>query len=103
MERTLEIKDVFEFCRLLAAHPEEIIKSEQLQKFLNFCYTSVVDCNCKKDNKRISLDLEKIYMDQMLSMPQEVLDTLGRIFSKNENYFSVFLSFSKSDNKIKLK
>ena len=103
MERTLEIKDVFEFCRLLAAHPEEIIKSEQLQKFLNFCYTSVVDCNCKKDNKIISLELEKIYMDQMLSMPQEVLDTLGRIFSKNENYFSVFLSFSKSDNKIKLK
>jgi hypothetical protein len=103
MERTLEIKDVFQFCKLLAAHPEEIIKSEQLQKFLNFCYTSVVDCDCKKDNRRLSLDLEKIYMDQMLSMPQDVLDTLGRIFSQNENYTSVFLSFSKSDNKIKLK
>jgi hypothetical protein len=32
-----------------------------------------------------------------------VLDTLGRIFSENENYTSVFLSFSKSDKKIKLK
>lgn len=103
MERTLEIKDVFQFCKLLAAHPDEIVKNEQLQKFLNFCFTSVVDCDCKKDNKRLSLELEKIYMDQMLSISQETLNVLGTIFSKNENYTSVFLSFSKSDIKIKLK
>jgi hypothetical protein len=103
MERTLEIKDIFQFCKLLAAHPEEIVKSEELQVFLNFCYTSVVDCDCKKDNKRLALELEKIYMEKMQSLSQDVLDTLGRIFSSNSNYDSVFLSFSKSDIKIKLK
>lgn len=103
MERSLEIKNIFDFCRFLAGFPNEITQDAELQGFLNFCYTSVVDCNCRQKNKKMSIDLDGVYLNRVESLSKPTLDKLGQIFSKNGEYSSVYLTFVTNDKRIQIK
>jgi len=103
MERTLEIKNVFDFCKAIAYHPKEIIKNEQLQKVLNFCYVSVVNCNCNKNQEIKATELDSMYMQNIENLNQETKIKLGEILSNDSKYSSVYICSSTTDKKIQVK
>lgn len=103
MERSLEINSISDFCVALAQKPDEIVKFRELQKMLDFCYTSIVGCNCGDGKKKLTGDIENIFINNLKSFSEETKSKLPEILDKNNIYSSINISLKNSEVKIKVK
>ena len=103
MTKTLEINGFFSFCNFLAHHPNEIIKNEELQQLLNFCYKAVSNCNCSEKNKEEALILNEEYEKRISNLSKDSLSKLGELFSSGNKYSECYLMFPNSNNTVKIK
>lgn len=99
----LEIKGFIEFCKFLANYPEDIAKNEELVKILDFCFTSISNCDCSDASKNNSKQIEEKFFTTFNELSKETILSLGNIFDKENKYSSIAVSFATNDTLIKLK
>lgn len=98
LERILEIKNVLDFCHLLAENPEAITQNAFLEEFLTICYNSTAGCKCRHRNQIKPLEEKFLQLNEQLN--DESKKILGSIFG--EAYNQVYLILS-NEEKIQLK
>lgn len=103
MTKILEINGFFSFCQFLARHPEEIIKNEELEKLLDFCFKAVSNCNCSEKDKDEAILLNEEFEKRMLSLPENQINNIGNLFCSGGDYSEGYVVFPNSNNKIKIK
>jgi hypothetical protein len=97
----LEIKGFIEFCRFLSQNPDKIINNPQLFKVLEFCHQSISSCSCA--GKTPSSQFEEKYYEQIKSLDESTLLSIGEIFDVRKDLSAVYLTFPINDIKIKIK
>ena len=97
----LEIKGFIEFCRFLSQNPDKIINNPQLFKALEFCHQSISSCSCA--GKAPSSQFEEKYYEQIKSLDEATLLSIGEIFDVRKDLSEVYLTFPINDIKIKIK